>query len=361
MFAPIALAAALAFPAAAQRAAEQPWCEITVGFEGGRPVVSKAALAPSPSSVVEADGNVLERLDQAIARLRTDLAALPSATATDAHPLPWRVAAARPSHLFYTAQTVFWKMHRQAAWATNAACVEADPAVDDVGTLHVVVNIVERANQELRRMLDEASTAPVADGRLATGASAARQAGSLLTHLLAASRQLDALLPMDHMPSAIYDRLLEALRQLGGLTEEALPPLPTPSDDDGEGKSVTDVYQRVFRCLRLSQVLEVKRNLETERGRKFALSQWHGVDSATNAPSLQIEAARGADRAGVDRSHVYDLATLVIAHLASLGEGDSRRPVAYARPSLVRSSDVYRLAGVLESQLLKMTGIKVPE
>ena len=353
-FAPIALVAALATPTAAQDAAEQAWCEITVSLESGQAVVLNAVLVSSRSALASA-GSVFERLDQAIVGLQANIDALrSSAQASDPEPLLWLIAAARPSHLYYTAQNLFWKVRLRAVEVTSAPCLGPDSTVDDIATLDVVVDFVKRANHELRRMLNGAAVATSAGASMATDEPAARLAANLLTRMLAASRQLDTALRIEYAPSDIYDRIEEALRLLGRLTDEPLPPLPAPG---GAERSVADVYLRVFRCLRLSQVLEVKRSLQTERGRKFALSQWHGVDAATNAPSLQIDPAKGADLAAVDRAHVYDLATLVIAHLAGLGEGGSGQAGAYARPPVVTSSDVYRLASALESQLLKMTGI----
>ena len=354
VFAPFALLAALALPAAAEDAARQAWCEVTVGLEDGRPVVLRSVLVPVPSAGAT-DGDVFVRLGRSIVRLQADIDALRLSEASDPEPPPWQIAAAGPSHLYYAAQTLFWKVHRRAVRAAGTACLQSQAAVDDIATLDLVVNIVQRANEGLRRMLDTEGTAgAAAEGRAATDEPRARLAGELLAGLLAASRQLDTVLAIEYAPSDIYDRVEEALRQLGSLTEEPLPALPARR---AEATSVADVYRRVFRCLRLSQVLEVKWNLETGRGGKFALSQWQGVDAAPNEPSLQINAAEGADSAAVDRAQAYELATLMVAHLASLGGGDGAHAAAYARPPSVTSSDVYRLAGALESQLLKMTGI----
>ena len=353
MFARLALLTALALPAAAEDAAHQAWCEVTVGFEDGRPVVLRSVLVPVPSAGTT-DGDVFVRLGRVIVQLQANIDALRLSGASDPEPLRWQIAAAGPSHLYYAAQTLFWKVHRRAVRAAGTACLESPAAVDDIATLDVVVNIVQRANEGLRRMADTEGTASAAaEGQAATDEPRARLVGDLLAGLLAASRQLDTVLAIEYAPSDIYDRVEEALLQLGNLTDEPLPALPARREG---ATSVTDVYRRVFRCLRLSQVLEVKWNLETGRGGKFALSQWQGVDAAPNEPSLQINAAEGAS-AAVDRAQVYELATLVVAHLASLGEGDGAQAAAYARPPSVTSSDVYRLAGALESRLLKMTGI----
>ena len=317
-----------------------------------------SVLAPSPSAG-PTDGDVFARLGRAIVRLQADIDALRPSEASDPEPLPWHIAAAGPSHLYFTAQALFCKVYRRAVRAAAAPCPQSPAAVDDIATLNVVVNIVQLANDGLRRMFETEGTAgTAAEAPTATDEPRARLAANLLAGLLVASRQLDTALAIEYAPSDIYDRVEQALQQLGGLTEDPLPALPATSRE--EATSVTDVYRRVFRCLRLSQVLEVKWNLETGRSRKFALSQWQGVDAAPNAPSLQINAAEGADGAAVDRARVYQLATLMVAHLTSLGESDGAQAAAYARPPSVTSSDVYRLAGALESQLLKMTGVTLP-
>ena len=312
----------------------------------------QSVLAPSPSAG-PTDGDVFARLGRAIVRLQADIDALRLSEASDPEPLPWHIAAAGPSHLYFTAQALFCK-DRRAVRAAAAPCPQSPAAVDDIATLNVVVDIVQRANDGLRRMFETEGTAgTAAEAPTATDEPRARLAANLLAGLLVASRQLDTALAIEYEPSDIYDRVEQALQQLGGPTED---PLPATSRE--EVTSVTDVYRRVFRCLRLSQVLEVKWNLETG---KLALSQWQGVDAAPNAPSLQINAAEGADGAAVDRARVYQLATLMVAHLQAAAH--ARPPsneLGRKRWRTVTSSDVYRLAGALESQLLKMTGVTLP-
>ena len=359
MFADIALAAlGLAVPAAAQEIALREPVEITVGLEGGEIMIFSPLLPPSPGCAIDATGDTLAHLDQAIAHLQANLNAFRTTTqAADHEPLQWQIATARPSHLYHAAQTLLAKTSRLAVEQINVRLlVPNTEPVDEAVTLDIVVDSVKRANDQLCQTLDRVGVtagAVAVDAPPASGEPAA-QLAALLMRLLTVNRQMDTVLLGRWQFSDIYDRIAHALRHVGRLTQKPPPPLP-----NDEFKSMSDLYQRVFRCLRLSQVLEMKHNLKTSRRRLFAFSQWHGTLRAKNTSSLQIASTGTASLASVEHTHVYDLATLMIAHLAGMGDaGSNQAPTAvHARPSRIGPTDAYRLAGALELQLAKMTGI----
>ena len=292
------------------------------------------------------------RLHHAVRQLQADIDARSELT-TDPAPLRWRITAARPNHLYYAALSLLRYANGVARESAHGTCLASD-AVElekNAATLDVVVDAVVCVNSRLRQRFGVAAPASVASSApwQATDESAPLVAARLLERLMASGRRLDTALPVETTPGDIYDRLEDAVGNIAGLAAESLPP---PSK---QGASVADVYQLVFRCLRLSQVLEVKRNLETRRRSALALSQWHGVDVAPNSPSLQINTAKDAGSA-VDLVHVYDLATLLAAQLRAIGDGGNTAAV-YARPPEATLSDVFGLASALEAQLMKMTGI----
>ena len=157
----LALLTALALPAAAEDAAHQAWCEVTVGFEDGRPVVLRSVLVPVPSAGTT-DGDVFVRLGRVIVQLQ----ATSTPCACLGHPIPnrcgGRLQPPGPATSTMRRRTLFWKVHRRAVRAAGTACLESPAAVDDIATLDVVVNIVQRANEGLRRMADTEGTASAA-------------------------------------------------------------------------------------------------------------------------------------------------------------------------------------------------------
>ena len=270
-------------------------------------------------------------------------------------PLRWQITVAGPNHLYYAALSLLRNTSGAAGpgEARNGTCLASDAPEKNAATLDVVTNAVVCVNNQLRQRLGIAAAARAASSapQQATGESALQVAARMLERLMATGRAL----PVETTPSDIYDRLEDALGNLAGLAQESLPPLPPPSK---QAKNAADVYTLVFRCLRLSQVLEVKRNMERRQRGTLALSQWHGVEVAPNAPSLQINIAKDAGSAGVDLVHVYDLATLLAAQLGAIGDGGNREAVrAHARPPEATLSDVFGLAIALEAQLMKMTGV----
>ena len=269
-------------------------------------------------------------------------------------PLRWQITVAGPNHLYYAALSLLRNTSgSRAGRSANGTCLASDAPEKNAATLDVVTNAVVCVNNQLRQRLGIAAAARAASSapQQATGESALQVAARMLERLMATGRAL----PVETTPSDIYDRLEDALGNLAGLAKESLPPLPPPSK---QAKNAADVYTLVFRCLRLSQVLEVKRNMERRQRGTLALSQWHGVEVAPNAPSLQINIAKDAGSAGVDLAHVYDLATLLAAQLGAIGDGGNREAVrAHARPSEATLSDVFGLAIALEAQLMKMTGV----
>ena len=273
-------------------------------------------------------------------------------------PLRWQITVAGPNHLYYAALSLLRNTSGAAGpgEARNGTCLASDASEKNAATLDVVTNAVVCVNNQLRQRLGIAAAARAASSapQQATGESALQVAARMLERLMATGRAL----PVETTPSDIYDRLEDARGNLAGLAQESLPPLPPPSK---QAKNAADVYRLVFRCLRLSQVLEVKRNIERRQRGTLALSQWHGVEVAPNAPSLQINIAKDAGSAGVDLAHVYDLATLLAAQLGAIGDGGNREAVravrAHARPSEATLSDVFGLAIALEAQLMKMTGV----
>ena len=370
MFANIALAGlGLAAPAAAQEAVLQDPIEIAVGLEGGKIMVFSPLLPPSPSCAIDTTGYTLAHLDRVIAQLQENINALRTASKATAHePLRWHVATAQPSHLYHATHILLAKTSRLAAERIDARFIvpNAEP-VDEAITLDIVVDSVKRANDQLCQTLDRvgvttgaiAFDAPLATDQpsgqhVAGDAPPTAQSAALLMRLLTTSQQMDTVLLDRWQFSDIYDRIEQALLHVGRLTRRPLPPLP-----NDRFTSMSDLYLRIFRCLRLSQVLEVEYNVRTNRRQKFALSEWQGPSQARNTPSLQITSTRTADLASVGHTHVYDLTTLVIAHLAGLGDGSLNRvrTATYTRPSRIGPTDAYRLAGALESQLARMTGI----
>ena len=264
-------------------------------------------------------------------------------------PLRWQITVAGPNHLYYAALGL---LRNTSGVPGGIACLASDAPLKNAATLNVVTKAVVCVNNQLRQRLGIAAAARAASSapQQATGESALQMAARMLERLMAIGRAL----PVETTPSDIYDRLDDAAGNLAGLAQESLPPLPAPSK---QAKNAADVYRLVFRNLRLSQVLEVKRNIERRQRGTLALSQWHGVDVAPNAPSLQINMAKDG-AAGVDLADVYDLATLLAAQLGAIGDGGKPEAVrAHARPPEATLSDVFGLAIALEAQLMKMTGI----
>ncbi len=296
-------------------------------------------------------------LHHAIRQLQADIDASGLTTEPPA-PLRWQITVAGPNHLYYAALGLLRNTSGVVSPGVpgGIACLASDAPLKNAATLNVVTKAVVCVNNQLRQRLGIAVAARAASSapQRATGESALRMAARMLERLLAIGRAL----PVETTPSDIYDRLDDAAGNLAGLAQESLPPLPVPSK---QAKNAADVYRLVFRCLRLSQVLEVKRNIERRQRGTLALSQWHGVDVAPNAPSLQINIVKDAGSAGVDLAHVYDLATLLAAQLGAIGDGGNREAVravrAHARPPEATLSDVFGLAIALEAQLMKMTGI----
>ena len=317
------------------------------------PMEGHACSVPGTANVVTdpPENEPFTRLHHAIGQLQADIDARSELT-TDPAPLRWRITAAGPNHLYYAALSLLRYASGVAGESAHGACLASD-AVElekNAATLDVVVDAVVCVNSRLRQRFGVAAPASVASApRQATDESAPLVAARLLERLMASGRRLDTALPVETTPGDIYDRLEDAVGNIAGLAAESL---PAPRK---QGASVADVYQLVFRCLRLSQVLEVKRNLETRRRSALALSQWHGVDVAPNSPSLQINTAEDAGSA-VDLVHVYDLATLLAAQLRAIGNGGNTG-VVYARPPEATLSDAFGLASALEAQLMKMTGI----
>ena len=305
------------------------------------------------------ENKVFARLDHAIRQLQADIDVFRSTTEhPDPAPLRWQITAAGPNHLYYAAHSLLRKTSGVAGVAGRSAhssCLASGAPEKNAATLDVVINAVMCANNQLRQGLGVAAAASAASGtpQQAIGESALQVAARLLERLMATGHQLDAALTVETTPSDIYDRLEVAVGNLADLAGESLPTLPAAS---GQAKNAVDVYRLVFRCLRLSQVLEVKRNLEARQRGTLALSQWHGVDVAPNSPSLQIDAAKDASSAAVDLADVYDLATLLAAQLGAIGNGGNGEAV-YARPPEATLSDVFGLASALEAQLMNMTGI----
>ena len=293
-------------------------------------------------------------LHHAIRQLQADIDASGLTTEPPA-PLRWQITVAGPNHLYYAALGLLRNTSGGPGGSGGIACLASDAPKKNAATLNVVTKAVVCVNNQLRQRLGIAAAARAASSapQQATGESALQMAARMLERLMAIGRAL----PVETTPSDIYDRLDDAAGNLAGLAQESLPPLPAPSK---QAKDAADVYRLVFRCLRLSQVLEVKRNIERRQRGTLALSQWHGVDVAPNAPSLQINIVKDAGAAGVDLAHVYDLATLLAAQLGAIGDGGNREAVrAHARPPEATLSDVFGLAIALEAQLMKMTGVSV--
>lgn len=288
-------------------------------------------------------------LHHAVRQLEADIDA--SRLTTDPRaPLRWQITVAGPNHLYYAALGLL----RNTSGTGGIACLASDAPLKNAATLNVVTNAVVCVNNQLRQRLGIAAAARAASSvpQQATGESALQMAARMLERLMAIGRAL----PVETTPSDIYDRLDDAAGNLAGLAQESLPPLALAGAKQA-AKNAADVYRLVFRNLRLSQVLEVKRNIERRQRGTLALSQWHGVDVAPNAPSLQINIAKDG-AAGVDLADVYDLATLLAAQLGAIGDGGDREAVrAHARPPEATLSDVFGLATALEAQLMKMTGI----
>ena len=346
-------------PAAAQDAVDDP-AEVRVvcvrwNADAGRPDVyapsENGGCAVAGANATEPPENdALARLDHTIGQLQANIDAIrPTTYAPAPTPLRWQITAAGPNHLYYAARNLL-RYTRDVAGAHDTCRAPSVPT-ERATTLDVVIDIVACVNNQLRQRLERASNGAASGApQQATGGSARRVAARLLERLLVAGRQLDAVLPAETTPSDVYDRLEEVVGNIGGPTAAAL---PAPSE---QAESVADVHRLLFRCLRLSQVLEVQRNLQTQRRSAFVLSQWHGVDVAPNSPSLQIDIAEAGGLANVDLADVHDLATLLAAQLDAAGDGGSAEAV-YARPPQPTSTDLLRLARVLEARLIEMTGI----
>lgn len=307
------------------------------------------------------ENQAFARLDHVIQALQADIDAFRSTTETpDPAPLRWQVTAAGPNHLCYAAHSLLRYTSGAADVAGRGAhgtCPGLGAPEKNAATLGVVIDVVMHVNDQLRQRLGIAAAAGAAsspatgDGRI----DLAEVAAGLLERLMATGRQIDSVLPVETTPADIYDRLEDAAGNLGGIPAESLPPVAGARQ---QAKDAADVYRLVFRCLRLSQVLEVKRNLETRQRGTLALSQWHGVAVAPNSPSLQIDTAKNAGSAGVTLADVYDLATLLAAQLV----GSSATAAAIWKRSSIAPpeatlSDVFGLASALEAQLMKTTGI----
>ena len=325
--------------------AETP--EVYDPIEGqGCAVAARADVATDPP-----EQSAFARLDHAIGQLQADLDALRLTTeAPEPAPLRWQITAASPNHLYYAAYGLL-RNRSGVAGSAHGACLASDAREKDAATLDVVIDAVACVNNELRRgSALPAEPARAAPPQQATGESALQMAARLLNALIATGRQLDAALSVETTPNDIYDRLEDAAGDLAGLAG-SLPSLPAPSK---QAENVADIYRLVFRCLRLSQVLEVKQNLETRQRGGLALSQWHGVDVAPNSPSLQFDTAADAGSAAIHLADVYDLATLLAAQTGAISGASA---AVYSRPPEPTLSDVFALASALEAQLMKMTGI----
>ena len=106
----------------------------------------------------------------------------------------------------------------------------------------------------------------------------------------------------------------------------------TSKSPSEQAKNAIDVYRLAFRCLRLSQVLEVSgtwRRASTVRSRSP-----NGMVSTSRRVrrGLQIDVAEDAGSAAVDLADVYDLATLLAAQLGAIGNGGTEKRSTLARP-----------------------------
>ena len=159
----------------------------------------------------------------------------------------------------------------------------------------------------------------------------ARTLADVLTMIVEANRQLDALLHREVLPRRAYNRVMAAVDRAGDLVGGRYP-LPSGLET---GRRPRDAYRRLIGCLELL----------------------HAAERARRAGgTLVLDWDRELAREQVSNADVYHLATAVLADLdfltKRLGTQVTKMPRGeYEMPRFVFPSHIHQLAGVLEAQL----------
>lgn len=257
-----------------------------------------------------------------VARARADIEAFRFASGGRlAQSAPWAVGTASPRHAFHTGQTLFRKVSRLTHEVIGTE-MTAPPAVPaGVVTVDAAVDLVRSAHDMLLRLLDRVGVEPTPVPPPPPGQGMART----LAEMVAANRQLNAMLVHEYRPAEIRGLVEQAVRHLAALTGEGYPDAPRPAG----GLNVTSVYRKLLDCYGLV----------------------HEAGAARDIATLGLDLRAERRREGLESSDAYDLAQLLLADIAFMSGGASAPAPPYRSSSYVHSAHVYRMASVLETQL----------
>ena len=245
---------------------------------------------------------------------------------------PWIVDHAEPRHVFYQMQTLFRNVGRLSRELTGEESVMPPVPVGEITPQHVL-QVVAAAQERMDRIRQELGLAYSAE---LPELDSDRLPRDVLREAVQANRQLNLMLDRPIRPEDVYGRLeLAAAYVAGALTDDESVPVYGTLPPFDPGKVPSDVYGRVLECLGIAQEIGRKRGIEV----------------------LQLNLRRELRRRDIAPSDVYHLATTLLAELAYLTLTLEAKDVdlpPVERPKHVFPSHVFRMAGMLQDQLVRL-------
>ena len=292
-----------------------------------------AALCSSASWGVESEEIAPPHVYQAISQLSQDVELIREFMGRPKFEAPeWIVDHAELRQNFYQVQTLFRKVGRLARQLTGEESDLPPVPEGEIEPRHVL-RVVHAAQERIKRIREELGITYRTE--LPT-LEPDREPRDVLRVAVQANRQLNLMLDRPIRPRDVYGQLeLAAAYVAGALTEDESAPVYGTLPPFDPGKVPADVYPRVLECLALAQ----------------DIGRHHGIEV------LQLNVRRELRRRDIVSSDVYHLATTLLAELAyltlTLGAEDVAPP-PIERPKHIFPSHVYRMAGMLQSELARL-------
>jgi hypothetical protein len=240
-----------------------------------------------------------------------------------------QVMGASPRDVYFQALTLFRKADQLCFDHERERAAEPRPPAGPP-TMEDVVDVLELAIGRLRKVkvaleIDKKLDLP-ARGSSETATDAFRA-------IVQANRQLNLLLDKRFTPSDVFQQVTTGVAYASRLLEDFPEATTLPEPPAYEvGSRPQDCYRRLVDCYKIIR----------------AVAQRSGAQCLEfNPTDAQIRVAEPSD--------VYDVATLLVAelaHLATLAQTKSPRPVYYAERKL--PAHVYQRTGMLERQLTQL-------
>ena len=278
---------------------------------------------------------------QAVVEFRLDISSL-QYTMGDPPPqvTKWSVVEAAPRHVFWQAQILYRSANQLAEEVAGQRMLrlpagswrrsQPRPAPEGFAIRpENILQVVTDAGDHVRALMGLQNIQILNKPRIER--ERAKTLADMLTMIVEANRQLDALLHREVLPRHAYNRVMAAVDRAGDLLGGRYPVL-------GEletGRRPRDAYRRLIGCLELLHT--------AERARRIG-------------GTLILDWDRELAREQVSNVDVYHLATAVLADLdfltKRLGTQATKVPKGeYEMPRFVFPSHIHQLAGVLEAQL----------